>query len=104
MTQADEAVKLGAPLRRARGSFRRGEKLTQPRSKPTGIATLNVHDSWPSEATDEAFSGGKACKPSGGGSFHIIGSGRRPGDEVAVIDDVFLIGLKSDGVDSAETV
>lgn len=84
--------------------LRYGDELSDPRTKSTGIPTLNKDDPWPAESTDKAFTGGEAGDPSRRGLFNVVGGGCRPGHQMAVVHDIFLPRSQFDLVNGPEAI
>jgi hypothetical protein len=80
------------------------DELPDPRSETPRVPALNEHESWPSEPADKSFTRSEAGNPAGGGFFDVVGGCRRPRNQVAIVDDVFLIGLQLDLVNGPETI
>ncbi len=81
-----------------------GDELTYPSSETAWIPALNIDESWPSETADKAFARREAGDPSRRGLFNVVRRGGRPGYQVAVVHDVFLIWLQLDLVNSSKAV
>ena len=81
-----------------------GDELPDPGSETSRVPALNVDESWSSEPAHKTLARGEAGDPSRRGFFDVVGRGGRPGDQVAVVHDVFLIRLQLDLVNSPEAV
>ena len=84
--------------------FGHRDELSDPVAEPPGITALNIDDTRPAEAAHEALTRRKTRDPAGGGFFDVIRRRRRPGDQVAVVDDVFLVRFEVYSVYSTEAV
>ena len=69
------------------------DELSDPGSKTSRIPALYIDESWPSEPADKPLARGEAGHPTRGGLFDIVGGRRGPGHQVAIVDNIFLVGL-----------
>ena len=84
--------------------FAHWNKLAHPRTKATGITALYVHDPRPTKTAHEPFARREACHPPLSRTLYVIRCGPRPGNEMTISDDVFLIRFQFDLMDGAEAV
>ena len=75
-----------------------------PISKTTGITALNVDDAGTAETADQPFTRREAGDPAGRSFLDIVRRRGGPGDQMAIVDDVFFIGLQLDFMNRAETI